>query len=490
MYRKTILILLIVSLPLAGLYVWANHRRDVQLIQDDLSRRAITWIDREPIRAVVARGADQIGLQIAPERTAIEASGYFEATTVSVAPEQSGRITSITAGEGDFVEEGSPLVYLDETLLRAQLNHAQAELELAEATLSKVEAGARPEELAKVEALVGQAEAAKNAAYVSWQDTITLRDNPQELNLQIDLAQAQAEAARYQVIGANANKDAAELSMDATGRLSGIMHDGVDYGKTLPNGYKASGHFSFSSGDINQVDNQWNQNTNSWWQSWIKLDTAGLEQAKAGQYANDLIAMRDDPQALSAQVDRAESTYRAAQRDTEAARARLDLARAGATAAQISAARANVDQAVAAVEKLRRQLARTVLTAPISGQVTERTVDPGELAKPNASLLTLANLDEVTLTIFVPEDEISAVFPGQPVEVTVDSFPERRFTGRVTFIASKAEFTPKNVQTVKERVNMVFAVRIALPNADHTLKAGMPADAILEIEPPGGGQEE
>ena len=481
MYRKIILILLIIAIPLVGLYVWANYESDVISIQDSLSRQATTWVSQEPLRKVLSQAAGQLGLPVARRQNTIAASGYIEAATVSVAPEQSGRITSIAVAEGDSVEQGTPLVYLDDSLLRAQLRRSQAELQLAAATLSKVEAGARPEEIARIETQVSQAEAAENAAYVTWQDAIVLRDNPQELNLQIDLAQTQAEAARYQLAGAAASKDAAELSMDASGRLAGILHDGVDYGKTLPNGYRVSGHVSFSSGDIDQANNQWNQNTNSWWQSWINLDTAGLEQARAEQYANDLIAMRDDPQALSAQVDRAESGYRAAQRDTEAARARLELVRAGATAEQTAAARARVDQARAAVEKVNNQIEKTVLTAPISGRVTERTVNPGELAKPNASLLTLANLNEVSLTIFVPEDEISGIFVGQPVEVTVDSFPERKFAGQVSYISPKAEFTPKNVQTVNERVNMVFAVKIALPNPDHTLKAGMPADAVLSI---------
>jgi multidrug efflux pump subunit AcrA (membrane-fusion protein) len=93
--------------------------------------------------------------------------------------------------------------------------------------------------------------------------------------------------------------------------------------------------------------------------------------------------------------------------------------------------------------------------------------------------MTLADLDNLTLTIFVPEDQVGKVQIGQPVSVTVDAYPERVFPGTVTFIASQAEFTPKNVQTKEERVNMVFAVRVGLPNGDHALKPGMPADAVI-----------
>jgi HlyD family secretion protein len=93
--------------------------------------------------------------------------------------------------------------------------------------------------------------------------------------------------------------------------------------------------------------------------------------------------------------------------------------------------------------------------------------------------MTLADLDRVTLTIYVPENQLGLVQLGQPVWVTVDAYPERRFEGTVSLIASEAEFTPKNVQTREERVNMVFAVEVKLPNGDHALKPGMPADALI-----------
>ena len=122
---------------------------------------------------------------------------------------------------------------------------------------------------------------------------------------------------------------------------------------------------------------------------------------------------------------------------------------------------------------------RLTLTAPVGGIVVERLVHVGELASPGASLFTLANLDEVTLTVYVPETDLGQVWLGQTVEVTVDAYGDV-FTGQVSHIASQAEFTPKNVQTQEERVHMVFAVKIQLGNADHRLKPGMPADATFQ----------
>jgi multidrug resistance efflux pump len=108
-------------------------------------------------------------------------------------------------------------------------------------------------------------------------------------------------------------------------------------------------------------------------------------------------------------------------------------------------------------------------------------VNVGELAAPNFSLLTIADLDQVTLTVYVPENQIGLVKVGQTVHVNVDSFPERTFSGEVVHIASRAEFTPKNVQTKEERVSTVFAVKIGIPNPDHALKPGMPADAQILV---------
>ncbi|MCK4450204.1 MAG: efflux RND transporter periplasmic adaptor subunit, partial [Anaerolineae bacterium] len=125
------------------------------------------------------------------------------------------------------------------------------------------------------------------------------------------------------------------------------------------------------------------------------------------------------------------------------------------------------------------QIAQLTLTAPMDGVVTIRSGQAGETAIAGAPLLTIANLDEVTLVIYVPENRVGQVRVGQEVEVRVDSFPEHVFVGHVANIAGEAEFTPRNVQTQEERVNLVFAVKVRLPNPDHALKPGMPADATI-----------
>ena len=153
----------------------------------------------------------------------------------------------------------------------------------------------------------------------------------------------------------------------------------------------------------------------------------------------------------------------------------------GATPEQIAAVEAQVEVARAALLALQVQLQKLTLESPISGLVLARLVQVGEVALPGAPLLTLADLENVTLTLYVPEDQLGQVQLGQPVSVTVDAYPDQVFPGTVILIASEAEFTPKNVQTREERVSMVFAVQVDLPNADLRLKPGMPADALLPV---------
>ncbi|HEX9373637.1 MAG TPA: efflux RND transporter periplasmic adaptor subunit, partial [Roseiflexaceae bacterium] len=192
------------------------------------------------------------------------------------------------------------------------------------------------------------------------------------------------------------------------------------------------------------------------------------------------LAMRENPQQLQAAVDAARAQHAAAEAQLAQAQARLDLARAGARPEQVQAAEAQLAQARAAQRQIEVQLAKTALTAPRAGMVLSRSLHEGEQAAPGAAVMTIGALDTVRLTIYIPETDIGRVRQGQKVDVTVDSFPGKVFEGTVTFIAQEAQFTPRNVQTKDERATTVFGVRVELANPDHTLKPGMPADAVIK----------
>jgi HlyD family secretion protein len=121
-------------------------------------------------------------------------------------------------------------------------------------------------------------------------------------------------------------------------------------------------------------------------------------------------------------------------------------------------------------------VAKEEIRAYQDGVVLERLFEPGELATPGSTLLTIGDLYTLNLTVYVPEDRYGQIILGHPYSVTVDSFPGRAFEGKVTHIADQAEFTPRNVQTVEGRKNTVFAIRLTLANPGLELKPGMPAD--------------
>jgi HlyD family secretion protein len=121
-----------------------------------------------------------------------------------------------------------------------------------------------------------------------------------------------------------------------------------------------------------------------------------------------------------------------------------------------------------------------VITSPIDGVVLQRLIEPGEIAPPGSTLIVVADLDALTLTVYVPEDRYGQISLGQTYPVTVDSFPGETFSGRVVRISDKAEFTPRNVQTVEGRKTTVYAVKLSLAPSGGRLKIGMPADVNFE----------
>jgi HlyD family secretion protein len=146
----------------------------------------------------------------------------------------------------------------------------------------------------------------------------------------------------------------------------------------------------------------------------------------------------------------------------------------------VQAARARVLAAQAVLELANIQLQRSELRAPFKGIIVSRNVEPGEVVSPGQEVISVADLSKVDLKVFVAETEIGKVKPGQAVEVKIDTFPAKTYAGKVSFISPEGEFTPKVIQTHKERVKLVYLVKIVIPNPNLELKPGMPADAWLK----------
>ena len=154
-------------------------------------------------------------------------------------------------------------------------------------------------------------------------------------------------------------------------------------------------------------------------------------------------------------------------------------AKSGLRPEEINGARARRDGAAAQVDLLQKRIRDCAVLAPAPGTLTLRAVEPGELVGMGSNIARLTYLDRVKLTIYVNEADLGRVALGQGADVTIDTFPDKPFAGRVVSISPNAEFTPKNVQTKEERTKLVFAVKLEIENPEGSLKPGLPADAVL-----------
>jgi len=169
----------------------------------------------------------------------------------------------------------------------------------------------------------------------------------------------------------------------------------------------------------------------------------------------------------------------AARAQLKAVRDHLDLLLAGPRPFQVEAARGQVSQARAALDLAGSRLREAAIVSPINGVVLRKNLEAGEMANSGVSILTLVDPTDLWLRAYVPETDIGRIKVGMAARITIDAYKDRTFSGKITEIASEAEFTPKNVQTKKERVNLVFRIKIAVDNPQGLLKPGMPADADI-----------
>ena len=162
----------------------------------------------------------------------------------------------------------------------------------------------------------------------------------------------------------------------------------------------------------------------------------------------------------------------------EAARERLRRLEAGFRAEEKAAARARVQAADARIAQLEQQVEDAAVKSPVDGVVTEKLSEQGELMARGTGIVVVTDLANAWLNAYIPAPDLGRIRLGQEAEVITDDGQTR--LGRVSFIASRAEFTPKNVQTRDERVKLVFRIKIALDNQDGLFKPGMPAEARLQ----------
>ncbi len=313
----------------------------------------------------VAGTAITLALLRSDGATAIEASGTVEATEADLGFQVPGRIEKIAVREGDRVESGAELAWLDRAELLARRRAAQAQVDAARALLAELERGFRPEEVAQGRAALRAAEQ----------------------------------------------------------RLSDARRD-VERTRSLFDG---------------------------------------------GAVSRELL-------------DKHETALEVAMAEYQRAEEALQILRTGPRQERIAAQRAALAQAEATEAQIEAALTYAVVRAPFVGVVSLRHREPGESVQAGAPVVTVMNPDDRWIRIYVREDEVGRLTLGQRAEITADADPERVYEGQVVFIASEAEFTPRNVQTTEERVKLVYRVKVQItgdPGFD--LKPGLAADVRLSV---------
>lgn len=232
---------------------------------------------------------------------------------------------------------------------------------------------------------------------------------------------------------------------------------------------------------------------------------ATLAELQAGYRPEEVAQGRAAFAQARAELTRAESDWHRQQilfaqgavaaRETEALQAAFEVARGRAEEAsqnlarlekgfrqeEIEQARAQLQKAEEALALARTRLGYATLAAPMDGVILAENIEPGEFVAAGTPVVTLGALDPVWLRAYISETDLGRVKLGQSAQVTTDTYPGKVYRGAVTFIAQDAEFTPKNVQTEKERVKLVYRIKITLPNPAQELKPGMPADAVIDL---------
>ncbi len=199
-----------------------------------------------------------------------------------------------------------------------------------------------------------------------------------------------------------------------------------------------------------------------------------------------LVKAGDGISPASVDQNQAEANSLALEQKAAVQTARASAAQAGVSAAQGNVAQSSERAAAASIESAKANLQRALLLqrecelrAPRDGFIEEVYLEPGEVAARGAALMRLIDLEQVKIVFYLPNAEVGAVANGQGATVTADAYPGVQFTGQVTSISMEAAFTPRNIQTRSDRDRLVYPVEVSVPNADHRLRPGMPADVKL-----------
>ncbi len=365
----------------------------------------------------------------APPDTRIRFSGNMEMTQVNIAFKVPGKLIERNFNEGDAVKKGAVVARLDPERVARERGREQQGVAVAESQLVLLRTAIdQQRESLAAETQLRQAEIAQAQAHL---DQLLAGSRKQEIQ--------QARAAVEEI------KTEHERAAKDWQRAQGLYKN-EDISTQERDRFKA--RFDATQASLDQAGQR-------------------LALVEEGPRKEDVAAAR-------AQVARAQAALRLAES------ARIELRR---KEQEVTTRRAEIERARAQVSVLDSQVSDNAVLSPVDGVVLSKAAEPGEILAAGATVLTIADVEHPWLRGYISEQDLGRVKVGAKVRVTTDSFSGKVYDGRITFIASDAEFTPKQIQTAAERVKLVYRVKVEIPNPARELKLNMPADAEIVIEP-------
>ncbi|HET6845928.1 MAG TPA: efflux RND transporter periplasmic adaptor subunit [Anaerolineales bacterium] len=476
-----------------------------------LPRRALLVI----LAVILIAGYYGVRALTATAKGQLEASGTIETVSVDISPEISGKVKEVLVAEGDSVKAGDPILVLDDALIKEQRKVAAAAVDSANAASQSAANAlsiAKAQYQQALEAALAQGRKARLADWFSkdqqqfdqpnWYFSRT--EQIAAVQAEIDAAQKALEDAQVQLGKVGATSDQAAFVAAEQRVLSArvaylVAKDVNERGQNSNDAKSPQGRYNKTHCGSNQGyeiatqklvnviyhctgDEQLSEVSQK------MFDDARTELDAAQRAYDELVST----QAADA-VLQARAAVQVAQERYYAALDRLSALQTSDQAPAVTAAQGAVDQAEAAVDQshkavaqaqanldlLDAQMAKLTVYAPLDGVILSRNIEPGEVVQPGAVALSVGDLTQLTITVYVPEDRYGEIHLAQEARVHVDSFPEETFTAQVVHISDQAEFTPRNVQTAEGRSATVYAIKLTVTDAQGRLKPGMPADVTF-----------
>jgi multidrug resistance efflux pump len=387
----------------------------------------------------------------------------------------------VLAEEGQSVTAGDPLLRLDDSLIQSERQTAQAALDFANAAVQTAEVALESAQL-QYDLTLSNALAQEGSSRITiWKDS---KPTQFEQPVWYFSKEERFSAAQAEVDAKQTALEAALENLDDISQRAGSANF-LQIEATL-----VQTRLAFQNAqDVFDSTNGASDSQDLRDAAQIVLDEAEIDLEDAQKDYNDALTTEGATDVFEARADAV-----IAQEIYDRAVDNLRALQTGADSPQVQAAGKVVEQAQAALEQAKTnivaaqsrmdtidtQLKRNTVYAPMDGVILTRNIEPGEFLQPGAVAFAMANLNELTITVYVPEDQYGNLSLGQSATVTVDSFPGESFDAEIIHIADQAEFTPRNVQTVEGRSSTVYAVKLRVTGSEGKLKIGMPADVMFK----------